>query len=80
MVTEKVNRTAAKLALVKVYDEAVRVQPLKKLSEMSEMFLAIAAGDENVIEINESEIQSTAHCVHEALERLGSILEAKRHA
>ena len=48
---------------------------------MSTMFLSIRAGDQDIINIDKEEIlEASAHLIHESLERLRCVLEAKWHA
>ena len=54
-------------------------QALEDELQMLCMLLAAGAGDENIVDVTETEVQTSQNLIHEPLKGLGSIPEAKRH-
>ena len=76
---EKLERRDSKHTLGWVDGETILLQNLKKLLQMKHMFLQGTAGNEVVVKIRKHKWQVSEKFVHEALKRLGSVGEAKRH-
>ena len=55
-------------------------EALKNLPEVNSVLFLGTTGDEDVINVVEGEIQVLEDSIHESLEHLGRILQAKRHA
>ena len=66
-------------ALRWVEEHAVGGEPFEDHAEVTEVFLHAGAGDEDVVDIAEDEVESTENVVHEPLECLGAVPEAVGH-
>jgi len=79
LVAEEGDRRLSKGALGEVDEEAVVSEEVEELSEVGEVLLEVGAGHQDVVEINKEEGKVLEDVVHEALEGLCRIAEAKGH-
>jgi hypothetical protein len=78
-VAQAINLWDSKGTLGRVDAEAIGGQHIKDLLKVEEVLLSGWAENEEIIQVNEKEGKGAEKGVHEALESLGSIFEAKRH-
>ena len=78
--TKEVDFWHAKETLFDFYYQAVYLQLIKKQFKVFKVLFFRFAGNQYVIQIYEDELQIGAHRIHEALERLGRILESHWHS
>jgi hypothetical protein len=79
MVAKAVNLWHCKCTFGRINAKVVCSQHIKDLFEMEEVFCTVFAENEDVIQVKENEGKETQKGIHEALEGLSSIFEAKRH-
>jgi hypothetical protein len=79
VMTETIHLWDSKRAFGRIDAEAIGGQHIKDLAEVEEMLFPGRTENEKVIKIDEKERKGTEKGIHEALERLGSIFEAKGH-
>ena len=78
--TKEVNFRYPEAALFSFYHQSVLLQTIEQQSKVFQMLGFRFAGDQNVIQVYENELQISAHRIHETLERLGRILESHWHS
>jgi hypothetical protein len=79
MVAETIHLWDSKCAFGRIDAEAVGGQHIKNLSEMEEMLFPGRTENEEVVKVDEKERERTEKGIHEPLERLGGVFEAKWH-
>lgn len=77
---EKIKSRNAKLALWDVDDYTMLTQAFQYQPEVVKVFLRAGAGYEEVIYVCVAKFQASEDFVHESLERLSGVSEAKGHA
>ena len=70
----------AEYTLLGVDNHTVGLQQAEDGAEIIGVGGLAAAGDKNVVQVDEDERQAAADHVHESLKSLGRVLEPKRHA
>ncbi|XP_078256156.1 disrupted in schizophrenia 1 protein-like [Rhinoraja longicauda] len=79
VVAQKVDGTEAELAFVGVDNETMLAEVLAQQMELGAMFLLRVTSHEDIVHVNEKEIESLTHGVHQALEVLRGVLKAEGH-
>jgi hypothetical protein len=79
-VPQELDRGLAEGTLGNVEQEAEIPQPLKHRPQMLDMGVLIWASNQHVIQVNKDIAQASPHSIHQPLECLASVAEAKRHA
>jgi hypothetical protein len=79
MVTEAIHFWDSKCAFGRIDAEAIGGQHIKNLPKMEEMLFPGRTENEEVVKVDKKEGEGTEKGIHETLERLGGIFEAKWH-
>ena len=79
MVPQVVYLGLSQLILLPVEDQAMLLQQCEHLSQVCHVLLVRSTSNQHIIRIAEYEGQARQHLVHQPLESLPSISEAKGH-
>ena len=74
------HTTGGEDTLLPVEVEARRSKTAKDSAKIIDVLLERRAGNKDIIEVDENAFEAAEDTIHQPLERLGRILEAKRHA
>jgi hypothetical protein len=79
VMTEEIEGGLGKRAFGEVDEEAVVAEDGEKFLEVGDVLIKGRTGDKDVVQVDESEREAFEEVVHEALEGLGGVAEAKGH-
>ena len=74
------NLRNAKNTFLPVNTDTIGFQQAEQVPQVFGVGFFVRAGHQNVIEVNKSIVDIPEHSIHQALERLRSILQPERHA
>ena len=79
LMTQEFHWRLTEGAFGQVEDETRLLEAAKYLSKVEQVLLPVPAGDQNVVDIDEDELEPVEDVIHVALKGHSGIFEAERH-